>query len=298
MKQSPFWVGCLLSLLTACTETKDGFAPVLSDDVTAAEKERFARRLYLDMTGLPPTDAEMADVVAKLDKGGNTADVRTEIVTPLVNGPKLPTLLLSEIEATAFSGQSLGDLYGLVCAIVRESDSCLSCKEADPCLCSCPPLAALGAERENVRNVALSFIEGDATTADLERALADTEPFRFNGTTPDGIATLLFQTFLGRPAEKDELQNARFMVSGTLLPENPAGLLFHRYGANYDDLIDIIFSSEVYRDAVVGRTFQRYLGRKPTADELRYFSGSLDTAAPDVRPLIGLIVSGSEYFSQ
>ena len=39
--------------------------------------------------------------------------------------------------------------------------------------------------------------------------------------------------------------------------------------AGYDDIVSLVFESEVYRDAMVTRVFQRYLGRRPSAVELR-----------------------------
>lgn len=306
MKQAPRpagprWLATFaLIAVASCAQVKDGFAPVLGDDVTLAEKERFARRLYLDMTGSPATDAQMAAILARLDADGNTARTRDAIAAELVAAPELASLVLAETESAAFGGGTLEGTYSLICEIIRGDDTaCLSCTEMDACACACPSLAALGSERQAVRDLAADFVSGGpTTTSDVERAVADTGAFQFNGTSPEGITILLFQTFLGRPAEADELKNGRFMIQGAILPDNPAGLLFHRHGASYDDLLDIVFESEVYRDAMVGRAFQRYLGRRPTADELRHFSAQTPAENPDLRPVIRALVSSSEYFNQ
>lgn len=291
--------GLILLGLVGCSEVKDGFAPVLGDSVTEAEKERFARRLYLDMTGLPATEAQTKAVVEKLDQGTTAAD-RDAIAKGLVAAPDLARLYVTETENAAFSGQTMEAAYALVCGIIRGTDvACQSCADPDPCACSCASLSTLAAERQSVRDIEDDLISGSgAVTSDVDRALTGTSAFKFNGTSPDGIATQLFQAFLGRPAEKDEQKNARFMIIGSILPDSPAGLLFHRHGANYDDLVDIVFTSEVYREAMVIRVFQRYLGRRPTADELRHFTASLDEDHPDLRPVIQAVVTSEEYFHQ
>ncbi len=300
MNKWPFLAVFALGALAGCTEVKDGFAPVLGDDVTAAEKERFARRLYLDLTGLPASDTQTKSVVARLDEDGNTAKTRDALVKDLIAAPELARLYVAETENAAFSGQSMEYAYTFVCEITRGTDvACLSCKEMDACACPCPALQVLGDERKAVRDLVDDFAKGgETTTSDIDHAFAKSAPFRFNGTTPDGIATQVFQAFLGRPAEKDELTNARFMINGIVLPGAPAGLLFHKHGATYPDLLDIVFGSEVYRDAMVGRVFQRYLGRRPTAPELRVFSASLDPLRPDLRGVLRSVVSSAEYFHQ
>lgn len=300
MNKWPFLAVLALGALAGCTEVKDGFAPVLGDDVTAAEKERFARRLYLDLTGLPATDAQTKAVVDRLDKEGNNAKARSALVDALVAAPELASLYVAETENAAFSGQSMETSYTFLCEILRGTDeACLSCQEVDACACACPALATLGAERKSLRDMAADLAKGgETTTSDIDHALAKSAPFQFNGTTPDGIAMQVFQVFLGRPAEKDEQTNARFMIFGSFLPGSPAGLLFHKHGANYGDLLDIVFGSEVYRDAMVGRVFQRYLGRRPTGPELRAFSASLDPERPDLRGVLRSVVSSAEYFHQ
>jgi hypothetical protein len=88
------------------------------------------------------------------------------------------------------------------------------------------------------------------------------------------------------------------MILGALLPGAPAGLMFHRLGASYADLIDIVFASEVYREALVRRVFERYLARPPTGPELAHFVSTLDAIDPDVRGLVRAVASSREYFAQ
>jgi hypothetical protein len=62
------------------------------------------------------------------------------------------------------------------------------------------------------------------------------------------------------------------------------------------DFIDIVFDDEIYREAIVIRAFERYLGRTPSSPELRYFAGSLAADNPDLRSVILAIASSREYF--
>ena len=115
---------------------------------------------------------------------------------------------------------------------------------------------------------------------------------------PDGRVRTLFDDFLSRPAETDEIENGRAMVIGSIFPGSPAGLMFHRHGSNYADLIDIVFKSEVYRESMVRRVFGRYLAREPSSAELAQFVPTLDANAPDVRGLVRAVVASREYFDQ
>lgn len=300
MRQAIFFFLPALLGLASCNQTRDGFAPVLGDEVTVAEKERFGRRLHLDLTGLPPSPDRMDALVRRLDEEGNTAKTRGAVVAELITSPEAASLLLDEVVNTAYSGQTLGAGYYIVCEVARAMDpACGACEDADPCECTCPAILGLGAEKEAFSALALDFTSGgDTRTAELERALCESAPFLYNNTSPEGVSTQLFQAFLARPPEADELKNARFMTIGSFAPGSPAGLLFQRHGESYDDLLDIVFESEVYRDAMVIRAFQRYLGRRPTGDELRFFSSSLDPERPDMRPLIQAVLSSAEYFHQ
>lgn len=284
----------------ACAQTRDGLAPVLGDEATTPEKERFARRLHVDLTGLPPAPDWTDAVLRRLDDEGNSAETRASVAAGLIAAPQMAELYVNDVAGEAYSGYSIEAGYDLVCEVVRAMDAaCGGCGEPDPCACACPAAAALGAERDALYTIAAGLAAGDGTTtSEMERALVGSAPFLFNGTSPEGIAAQLFEVLLARPPGGDELENARRMTLGSFLPGSPAGLLFHRHGGSHEELIDIVIGSEVYRDAMVSRTFQRYLGRRPTGDELGFFSASLDPARPDMRPLIRAVVSSAEYFQQ
>ena len=106
----------------------------------------------------------------------------------------------------------------------------------------------------------------------------------------------LFDDFLARPAEPDEIENGRAMIIGAFFPTSPAGLMFHRHGSNYDELIDIVFDSEIYREAMVAMVFDRYLARAPSPAERAHFVSVLDPAMPDARPVIEAVLTSREYF--
>jgi hypothetical protein len=87
-------------------------------------------------------------------------------------------------------------------------------------------------------------------------------------------------------------------VSGGQAGGAPRALLFHRHGVTFSDLADIVFGSEVYREAIVDGAFGRYLGRPPSSVERAHFSAQLDATSPDLRPVIRAVVSSREYFAQ
>lgn len=290
----------LVAAAAACDDTITGVTPVGGDQPSAAELERFARRLHLDLAGEPASDAFLADAVARLG-AGNTADARRALADELLAAPAFAALWIEEVESRAFGGDTMEAQYDLVCSIVRGDDpACQGCApvvDGDFCGgCACDALDALDAERADLRE-ARADLEGGASTSSIERRYARATPIRALAG-PDGAATALFEAFLGLTPEDEPRAAAAAMIQGALLPGAPAGLLFHRHGADLDDLLDILFESEVYREAVVAAVFVRYLGRRPTAAELGHFAGVVGDDDPDTRAVIRAVVSSREYFDQ
>ena len=185
-----------------------------------------------------------------------------------------------------------------MCGLVEgTTPDCMSCTESDPCLCTCPEMAPYAPERAQLA-MSASDLSSGTTTGTIERRYASAYGYYALAGTADNQVSNLFTDFLARTAEQDEIDNGRMMVFGPLIQGSPTGLMFHRLGATYADLIDIIFTSEVYREAIVRRVFQRYLARDPSATELSHFVATLDATDPDARGVIRAVVSSREYFAQ
>lgn len=205
---------------------------------------------------------------------------------------------VEELENGIFGGNTLEQQYAFVCSIVRGQDrSCDACTQTDSCTCACGILPQLLAERTDLATVTTDFA-AKVATSDIERRYASAIGYYALAGTPEGRVTALFDDFLSRTAEADEIENGRSMIIGAIFTGSPAGLLFHRHGSNYTDMIDIIFTSEVYREAVVRRVFNRYLAREPSSAELAHFAPTLDATKPDMRPLVQAVLSSREYFDQ
>jgi hypothetical protein len=185
-----------------------------------------------------------------------------------------------------------------VCSIVRGQDrACDACTQQDSCKCTCSILPTLDAERTDLAKAMTDFKAEMATSA-IERRYASATGYFVLAGTPEGRVRALFDDFLARAAEPDEIENGRAMIVGAIFPNAPAGLMFHRHGSNYTDLIDIVFGSDVYREAMVRRVFDRYLAREPNSLELAHFATTLDAAKPDMRGLVRAVLSSREYFDQ
>jgi hypothetical protein len=290
-------------LASGCGERVEGVQPVGDDTPSEIEMERFARRLHLDLTGTVPGDAYLADAVVRLGTVGNTAAERGAMADELMATADWAELQVSELENRAFAGQTLDARYDFMCGIIRAgSAACGGCAAPGGELCAtcaaCPLLGELGAERDDLMTAADDLGAERATTGEIERRYADSYGFGRLIAGPDQVTNDLFEVFLGRPAEAEELRNGRAMVIGSLVPPTMAGLLFHRHGADYGDLVAILFESEIYREAAAARVFERYLGRLPTPAELSHFAAGLDPDAPDARPVVRAVVSSREYFEQ
>ncbi|HVV88727.1 MAG TPA: DUF1549 domain-containing protein [Kofleriaceae bacterium] len=295
---TPSWglaAALALSLgVLACDDTVSGAKPIGGDVPTDASLQRFVRRSTLDLTGTPPSDADLAARADELRAAGNTALARRAQVDALMSSDAFATLWTEELENRVLGGNTLEYQYTFLCSILRQQDqACRSCTDADPCTCTCPAIAPLAPERAQLRMTAHDFAAHTASSV-LERRYASAEAYTAFLGDAETITTRLFEDFLGRPAEAEELEAGRAMIIGGF--GGPAGLLFHRHGATYADLVDIALGSDVYREAIVTRVFNRYLGRTPTSAELSYFAGQLDATAPDVRPVIAAVLTSKEYF--
>jgi hypothetical protein len=284
-------------VVAACNDTQV-VKPIGGSTDSEAAVERYVRHATLDLSGSPPTDADLATAAATLRQQGNTATARGTLVDGLIASPAYPKLWVEELENAIFGGNTLATQYAFVCSIIRGStQACLSCTGTDSCACTCPQITPLATERTQLGMSEADFASGTASST-IERRYALAEGYFALAGTVDARVGSLFNDFLARTAEYDEIENGRAMIFGSLIAGSPSGLMFHREGATYGDLIDIIFTSEVYREALVRRVFARYLSREPTAAELAHFVATLDANAPDVRPVVRAVVSSREYFDQ
>ena len=289
---------CLVVALgaAACGDTVGGNKPAGKAVDRDAQIQRFVRRAYLDLSGHVPSDGEMTDATARLRDAGNTATARGALVGDLIAADRFATSWFEELENGIFGGNSLEQQYALVCGLVRGL-ACKTCTEVDPCACTCDPMRPFATERTQLRTSAADLRSGTRTST-IERRYAMAGGYFAIAGSPENRVTALFDDFLSRPAEPDEIENGRAMIIGALFPPAPAGLLFHRLGGTYAELIDIVFDSEVYREAMVRRVFDRYLARSPSSPELAHFVSTLDATDPDARGLVRAVVSSREYFDQ
>jgi hypothetical protein len=272
--------------------------PVGGHTDTEAELQRYVRRATLDLAGQPPADAELNASTQQLRDANNTAAARATFVDQLIGGDEYAKLWVEELENGIFGGNMLDQQYQFICSLVRGGDpTCDTCSQQDSCKCACNVLPTLDAERTDLKKATTDFMSKMPTSEIERRYAAAIGYFALNGG-PEGRVSALFDDFLSRPAELDEIENGRAMIIGAIFPNSPAGLLFHRHGSNYADMIDIIFDSEVYRESMVRRVFGRYLAREPSSIELAHFVTTIDATKPDLRGLVRAVVSSREYFDQ
>jgi hypothetical protein len=289
---------CLPVCFAACEQAIDDQQPVGGHTDSEAEVQRYVRRAYLDLSGRPPNDTDLAAAVTRLRDAQNTAAARASFVDERLGTADFATVWIEELENGIFGGNTLEQQYAFVCAIIRGGDnSCDSCVETDSCNCNCGILPTLKAERADLRTTTVDMRANVPSSAIERRYAAAVGYFALNGA-PEGRVSALFDDFLARDAEADEIENGRAMIFGAIFPGSPAGLMFHRHGSNYADLIDIIFDSEVYREALVRRVWNRYLAREPNPTELAYFVTTVDATKPDARGLVRAVLSSREYFEQ
>ena len=285
--------------VAACDSTVDGQHPVGGDTATDAELERYVRRLHLDLAARPPTDDELATGRQQIADAGNSVAARRALAEALIATPAWADAYVADLENRFYGGDTIDGQYDFVCFLLRDDPPCDLCAppEADDICgnCSCPVLVDLAAERASLAAAAADLVAG-ATTSSIDRRFADTDGFQFLLGSPEAIASNVIEVVLGRVPQAAALDNASAMVRGALSPGAPAGLLYHRHGTDYAELVDIVFTSEVYREAMVTGAFERYLGRPPSPQELRHFAASIDATNPDLRPVIVAITSSREYF--
>jgi hypothetical protein len=283
-------------LLGACGSTHADQEPIGGNVDTDVELQRFLRRAYIDLSGAVPDEATLATGTTRLRDQGNTPAARGQLIDELIAADRFAAVWVEDLENTIFGGNTLEQQYAFVCNIIRgDAPACMSCTAADACSCNCPQLTPLDTERAGLRTAA-SDLRGGMTSSAIERRYAMAVGYYALAGAPESRVSSLFDDFLARTAEPDEIENGRSMIFGAIFPGSPAGLMFHRHGANYADLLDIIFDSEVYREAMVRRVFERYLARGPRPNELAYFLSTLDANDPDARPLVRAVLSSREYF--
>ncbi len=290
----------LAPLAAACTKEVDGLKPVGGAEDSLVQQQRFVRRLYLDLSSAPPTDAQVTAATDRL-AAANDAETRGAIAQELIEAPAFGATWVAELENRVFAGEQPENRFQLLCIVYRNFDpDCQACPDpvsGDQCSeCGCYWIEAIAAERDLVYQSAGDVTNG-ITTSQIERRYAGGYAFRYFGSG-ESVTMSLWSMFLGRDAGPDEIRNGKMMVNPINDTGAVVGVLFHRPGANYTDLVDIVFDSEAYREAVVDAVFLRYLGRNATPPELAHFAAMLDDDNPDSRALIRAVTSSREYFEQ
>jgi hypothetical protein len=287
----------LLLVAAGCSQ-QSNLLPAAGGQASPIQVERFARRLYLDLLGSAPAADELEALKTKL-AGAGTGALRAAAADDLMARPGFAKNFVVELEGRVFAGDQLDNRYALICLAFADYDpSCKSLMPTDPAdLCSvdCPSVKMLADERDMLKKSATQLAAGAVTSA-VEERYASSMVFRYSFATQEALADGLFDAFLGRRPGPDERRNAALMAFD-LQDMRPHGVVFGQLGSTFTDLIDIIFTSEVYREAMVQFAFGRYLGRPPTPVEL-LFADRVDAKNPDLRPIIRAVVSSKEYFAQ
>jgi hypothetical protein len=290
----------LLALLSGCDDRVTGQKPAGSAAASAIEEERFLRRLRLDLTGRAATDADLAADRAALGKTGGTPTTRAALADSMMKSAAFAATFVTELESRVFAGETVGSRANLLCVIFRNFDlACQKCPQptdANQCHnCECARVKEV-AKEQDLLALSAKDLEAGMASSTIERRYAGSMIYRVLAGQ-DALADQLFPAFLGKkPSLDEQRQVSGFNFGQPGAP--PSGLLFHRTGSTYQDLMDIVFSSEVYREATVSAVFVRYLGREPTSAERAQFVSTMNVDTPDVRPVIRAVVSSREYFAQ
>ncbi|HEX5063083.1 MAG TPA: DUF1549 domain-containing protein, partial [Kofleriaceae bacterium] len=108
--------------LAACDHTVDDQKPIGGHTDSEAEVQRYVRRAYLDLTGRPPSDADLQATTVRLRDAGNTAAARASFVDERIASDDYAKLWVEELENGIFGGNTLSQQYAFVCSIVRGQD--------------------------------------------------------------------------------------------------------------------------------------------------------------------------------
>ena len=161
-----------------------------------------------------------------------------------------------------------------------------------------PANRAAHAERAKLRLTADRLLAGTSTLVARAALRAATGYFVLAGS-PEGRVRALFDDFLSRAAEADEIENGRAMVSSDgFLTTRRSRCCSTATARRYADLIDIVFDE---RDLSRGdgpprvRALPRAHADVDRARALHAHPGCTD---PDMRPLVRAVVSSREYFEQ
>jgi hypothetical protein len=288
--------------LFGCNQTVSGLSPANATTGSPLAEERFLRRLHLDLTGSGPTPDQLAAEEQLLSAAGDASPARASIADQVLKDPAFAATFVAELTNRVLAGDQLTARYDLICAGYRNYvPACMTCPmPADGmnlCAnCACPDLMQLWAEEQSLLAAPADLGNG-TSTGEIERRFGGSYLLQYSFGDQNALAQAVFGSFLGKKASPDEQLNAGMLAFAQPGSGNH-GLLFHRLGGSFADLTDIVFTSEVYRDAAVAQVFVRYLGRPPSPVERAYFVGQLDPQKPDVRAVIKAVVASNEYFAQ
>lgn len=292
--------GLCLLLATACKKEEvvmrpDNQAPDY-DAVPTVVVQNYVNRLFIDLLGREPVDAEMNAEVSALESANLSTDARTALVnklmtsTAFVEGDSSYQHAYAQRTYEAFKARFLEGVSDEV--IDGFIDNAAQAALEDSLSGN-----ASGASENNsalqrllrLKNARIHYREGSITAIEMAKRMMFNDVYDEINMNSFNFINASFDNLLFRfPTD------AEFDASYAMVDASSAAILFGQSAQNKGGYLDILVNSAEGHEGLVRMFFRSYLGREPSTYEAYQLTTAF-AADNDMRRMQRTILIGDEY---
>ncbi len=235
------------------------------DGIPEVQITNYVNKLYIDLTGLEPTDDELNDDVSYLQDNDLSAAARTTIVQSIISKDEFHNRLFqstSGLLLNGFSESDIQDIYDenvFVRDFLYASGDTLSGQFMD---FEVSKIEDLQAAKDDYKN-------GTATINEYFKRFCFNLIYDEINMGSENFVIACFENLLKRYPTETELENGVEMVDG-----GSVNVLL-RDGNSKEDFLDIITHNNGFYEGRIIEAFQLLLIREPSSEEMSTYSADM-----------------------
>ena len=275
----------VLMLLATCKKTEEVLIPgnVAPPDPTIENvvKENYINKLYINLLGRKPSEAEFNNGLVILNKNNLSNDNRIEIINSVLSDDEYYIRSYQIARDDLLQGADIA-YFALWIEILENEIT----KTGD----SAQIATYYGyiAKLELMLTIADDLKSGAIDVIGMHRRCVDNLVYDEINMGTENFVISMYQNFLFREPTDQVLRVASQMVNGI------QSVVFLQVGDSKDDFIDIMLDSREYYEGQVRNLYLRYLFREPNTEEMAANASSYE-ANNDYAAIQRAVLSSDEY---
>lgn len=216
-------------------------------------RENYIHRVYLNLFGRQPDDAEKEDGLAILNKNNCSKSNRTELLLKIFADTAYHKQLYNIENTDMLGGLTQTDIKQDIIFYQQQLNDPDNLPDYYIILARLQKTTALYDLKDSMKYGFMDMVAA-------HRIISDSPSYESLTGSGSEWVTAIFLRFLFREPTEKELENCEEML------DDRSATLFLKEGNSKDDLVSIFFNSDEYFEGQVRTLYQRYLYREPEAN--------------------------------